>query len=311
MFLANKPGNGNKYWESASKSNDYQIKSNKDKDYIVLQRIGNWQCQRSNGLEPHPVVCSQFVNCVEGSGVVQQCGPGTVFNKDLNVCDWPYNVDCTRSSPSTIGEYNLDNSLPTSINPWSVTKREKHTYETDSNPIKFEQIDQSTENSYVQDNSQSNLSSAFLNPPSFNQLRTITPAELDLSLRILDDYIIESLRRDENIPSKTLFQSPVASVPIKCDASQWLCENSAKCVQLTYLCDGVLDCSDNSDENQSKCELPLQFRLSSDAAATDNAQGLAEVRYKGVWGTVCNDGIGENEAIVFCRSIGFHGTAVS
>ena len=33
--------------------------------------------------------------------------------------------------------------------------------------------------------------------------------------------------------------------------------------------------------------------------------GLLEVRHKGVWGTVCEDHFGQNEATVFCKMLGF------
>lgn len=111
--------------------------------------------------------------------------------------------------------------------------------------------------------------------------------------------------------SISLVCNDTGNVVRTCDANQWLCTNSAKCVDLTYLCDGVYDCTDSSDEDASRCELSVQYRLSANWSTTDAIEGYAEVRNKGVWGTVCNDGIGESEAKVFCRSIGYHGKAVS
>ncbi|XP_031332039.1 uncharacterized protein LOC116162542 [Photinus pyralis] len=46
------------------------------------------------GLHPHPTDCSKFLNCANGQTFIQDCGPGTVFNPNLKVCDFPYNVDC-------------------------------------------------------------------------------------------------------------------------------------------------------------------------------------------------------------------------
>lgn len=40
-------------------------------------------------------------------------------------------------------------------------------------------------------------------------------------------------------------------------------------------------------------------------------EGRVEVKYRGVWGTVCDDDFGDKEAAVFCSSLGFTGPAVS
>lgn len=96
----------------------------------------------------------------------------------------------------------------------------------------------------------------------------------------------------------------------QCPTTHWQCETSGECVALTYLCDGVRDCADSSDENDVRCELALEFRLSARLTMGDTFEGRMEVRNKGVWGTICDDGLGEREAEVFCRSIGYNGTAV-
>ncbi|XP_015191628.1 PREDICTED: uncharacterized protein LOC107074585 isoform X3 [Polistes dominula] len=44
------------------------------------------------GLIPHPTDCTKFLNCANGMAFEMDCGPGTVFNPALSVCDWPYNV---------------------------------------------------------------------------------------------------------------------------------------------------------------------------------------------------------------------------
>lgn len=38
-------------------------------------------------------------------------------------------------------------------------------------------------------------------------------------------------------------------------------------------------------------------------------EGRVEVRQYGVWGTVCDDNFGINEALVICNNLGFKGTA--
>lgn len=96
----------------------------------------------------------------------------------------------------------------------------------------------------------------------------------------------------------------------QCPAGHWLCETSDECLPLTFLCDGVRDCTDSSDEDERRCAMPNEFRLSGEPAG-ETVEGRIEVRIKGVWGTVCDDEFGETEALVFCKSIGFNGPAVS
>ena len=45
----------------------------------------------------------------------------------------------------------------------------------------------------------------------------------------------------------------------------------------------------------------IQVRL-----AGGTLMGRAEVRFIGVWGTVCDDSFGTTEANVFCRALGFN-----
>lgn len=53
-------------------------------------------CQASGllGVQPNPFddKCATFINCP--STVAQSCGPGTLFNAQFSVCDFPSNVDC-------------------------------------------------------------------------------------------------------------------------------------------------------------------------------------------------------------------------
>lgn len=51
-----------------------------------------------------------------------------------------------------------------------------------------------------------------------------------------------------------------------------------------------------------------EYRL---ANGGDRLQGRVEVKYRGVWGSVCDDDFGQNEANVVCRSLGFNGPVVS
>lgn len=59
------------------------------------------------GLYPHPFNCRKFLNCNNGVTFIQDCGPGTAFNPTLQVCDWPYNVDCPPKSVEFDPEHDL------------------------------------------------------------------------------------------------------------------------------------------------------------------------------------------------------------
>ena len=55
------------------------------------------------------------------------------------------------------------------------------------------------------------------------------------------------------------------------------------------------------------CDAKIEYRLMD---GTD-LEGRIEVKYRGVWGTICDDDFGNKEAQVFCNSLGFTGPAVS
>lgn len=76
----------------------------------------------------------------------------------------------------------------------------------------------------------------------------------------------------------------------------------------SVLSDAVTDCSDGSDESAFHCNSSIQYRLGN--PKSNQMEGRVEVRYKGIWGTVCDDDFGENEAKVVCRSLGYDGAAV-
>jgi hypothetical protein len=58
------------------------------------------------GFAPHPTDCSKFINCWKGTAYTQQCRPGSLFNPQTLRCDFPYNVNCTVSTPGSQGELN-------------------------------------------------------------------------------------------------------------------------------------------------------------------------------------------------------------
>ena len=61
---------------------------------------------RGSGVQAIGTKCNQFVNCVNGNGFIQTCGPGTVFHSTLKVCvhSWQCNNCClkvTYAKPTT------------------------------------------------------------------------------------------------------------------------------------------------------------------------------------------------------------------
>ncbi|XP_062709478.1 uncharacterized protein LOC134288486 isoform X1 [Aedes albopictus] len=91
-----------------------------------------------------------------------------------------------------------------------------------------------------------------------------------------------------------------------CPLDYWLCDTSAECVPVGFLCDNVNDCADGSDESVAHCNAPLEMRL---VEGPTKQEGRVEVKYRGIWGTICDDDFGIQEARVVCRQLGFNGTA--
>lgn len=56
-------------------------------------------------------------------------------------------------------------------------------------------------------------------------------------------------------------------------------------------------------------QTPLEIRLVGGNERRAGMEGRVEVRQYGVWGTVCDDDFGVNEALVICNSLGFKGAA--
>ncbi len=47
-----------------------------------------------NVLLPNPADCSSFYSCNNGVAILMHCPDGLYFNDELEVCDWPQNVNC-------------------------------------------------------------------------------------------------------------------------------------------------------------------------------------------------------------------------
>ncbi|XP_066599754.1 uncharacterized protein teq isoform X2 [Prorops nasuta] len=70
-------------------------------DYKDLTAARKPKCPAGyTGLLPHPDTCKKFLQCTNGGTFVMDCGPGTAFNPETTVCDWPYNVPgCSEEKP--------------------------------------------------------------------------------------------------------------------------------------------------------------------------------------------------------------------
>ncbi|KAK9506432.1 hypothetical protein O3M35_008374 [Rhynocoris fuscipes] len=99
---------------------------------------------------------------------------------------------------------------------------------------------------------------------------------------------------------------------MECGTNYWQCKGTKECIPINFLCDGLPDCSDHSDENAHTCEEPFSVRLvgiGGDSRSNKVTEGRLEVKRFGVWGTVCDDDFWINEAQVVCNSLGFNGPA--
>lgn len=93
---------------------------------------------------------------------------------------------------------------------------------------------------------------------------------------------------------------------MQCPANHWLCQESEECIPWNFMCDNIKDCTDGSDESEMHCNAKIEYRLMGGR----ETEGRVEVKYRGMWGTVCDDDFGAQEASVICKSLGFHGVAV-
>ncbi|XP_017770765.1 PREDICTED: uncharacterized protein LOC108558378 isoform X2 [Nicrophorus vespilloides] len=99
----------------------------------------------------------------------------------------------------------------------------------------------------------------------------------------------------------------VCKTPLEvCPKGHWQCKGGKECVSLKFICDGVYDCSDYSDEDDSLCDAPVTLRLVN---GTSRNEGRVEIKYHGTWGTICDDDFNDDAAKIVCRELGYRGSA--
>ncbi|CAG9862414.1 unnamed protein product [Phyllotreta striolata] len=90
----------------------------------------------------------------------------------------------------------------------------------------------------------------------------------------------------------------------KCSNDSWKCDSGNECIPFEFVCDGVEDCLDNSDEKTEHCDGPTELRL---VGGKDYLSGRVEIKYNGIWGTVCDDDFNDDAAKVVCKNLGYKG----
>ena len=77
-------------------------------------------CVDPNGLYPHPSDCQKYYQCGHGTAYEYTCPSGTLFNQQLNVCDWEANVVCNsggQTSTSSPSSSNNPTTTSTTLQP--------------------------------------------------------------------------------------------------------------------------------------------------------------------------------------------------
>ncbi|XP_063589192.1 neurotrypsin-like isoform X2 [Penaeus indicus] len=95
-----------------------------------------------------------------------------------------------------------------------------------------------------------------------------------------------------------------------CSADEFRCEDDTYCISRSFVCDFEPDCLDASDHRSELCDDVGVVRL-VDGNKPLNVPGMVAgtvlVKRRGVWGTICDDGLRDADAKVLCRSLGYTG----
>ncbi|XP_011143294.1 uncharacterized protein LOC105185459 isoform X2 [Harpegnathos saltator] len=89
------------------------------------------------GLLPHQGDCSKFLQCANGATYVMDCGPGTVFNPAVGVCDWPRNVEGCEAGERQNGTFKAEEDVKAPLTPPSP---QTHPYEHKSEYTEVKRI---------------------------------------------------------------------------------------------------------------------------------------------------------------------------
>lgn len=109
--------NSNRGFSSKQLNNYSNVQyPNKNEKFSVYIPPTTSKCPNGfNGIKPHPTDCSKFLSCANGRTFEMDCGPGTLFNPTLSVCDHTYNVECNRNiiptTPNPTAEYVIPSAV--------------------------------------------------------------------------------------------------------------------------------------------------------------------------------------------------------
>ncbi|XP_047496105.1 neurotrypsin-like isoform X3 [Penaeus chinensis] len=95
-----------------------------------------------------------------------------------------------------------------------------------------------------------------------------------------------------------------------CSADEFRCEDDSRCIPRSYVCDDDPDCADASDDRSELCKDVGVVRLvdgNKPLNVPGMAAGIVLVKRRGVWGTICDDGLRDADAKVLCRNLGYTG----
>ncbi|XP_076276874.1 uncharacterized protein LOC143207169 [Lasioglossum baleicum] len=211
---------------------------------------GSKLCPDPNGRYRSATNCSEFYVCVFGKPVKFSCPRGLVYNDVVNVCDYPYNVDCKGAATPT----------PTSTTPSSSTQTTQATQSTQStqpptNPINPNPYPTNPNPSYPS------------NPNSYQNpwLQRAGAPPLDTDKEEEDDEELFTAQQQARSPEPE-FQSQnpwnlIQNIPASLTTVP--CENG-DLHRLNHACTNVVVCR-NGRPQLVQCSTGLAYDRSSDA----------------------------------------------
>merc|ERR1712156_147134 len=88
--------------------------------------MGHVVCKPSeDGLAvfvPHPYECNKYFECDGNLGIAMTCPEGLVFDPELEICNWPWSVDCVNTPYPTLPTTTMVPETTTSDEPETTTE---------------------------------------------------------------------------------------------------------------------------------------------------------------------------------------------
>ncbi|CAG9833034.1 unnamed protein product [Diabrotica balteata] len=213
------------------------------------------------GLHKHPTECKKYLNCANGQTFVMDCGPGTVFNPKISVCDYPYNVDCTDAETSqvtTTVDYGNTGGARAEVNTGSYTEwhnQDGHNGQDLNhnsgngkpgyviNPVeKSPDYDDVYNSNHYQRRPQVTTPRSAWPPP----YQTADSNDLGET-----DYVFTYDNGDPVVLEPENVIEVKQRVTRKCSDDDFHCSANS-CISLTLLCDNNRDCADGKDEQNCR-----------------------------------------------------------